>query len=181
LHFYFYRAVFKLENIEKELNELNKRIINIAPAEIIHGKNEIYKRAIEIIKDAKGIIRATSFVKKDKAPKDYFLAIAKKLKNSKEQGKHIEYRVVMSKVKEPKRRYEIFIQYNVIDLFKQGYVDIIWGLDILIVDDRHLLIAFPELSVDKSLKRGILFFNKPELVSSIREWYDSYLWNRAEK
>ena len=51
------------------------------------------------------------------------------------------------------------------------------GLDLLIVDDRHLIIAFPTLDVSPDLRYGLVFVGQPELVSKIARWYDEYLWN----
>jgi len=170
---------FKFENIEESLNELKKKIETIAPSEVIDGRDRIYEVAIEIINDAEEIVRATSFSKEERTPNYYLDAVARKLKECKDKGKPIEYRVVISSQKD--RRSEIFDQYRVGEYFKRRYIDTTWGLDILIVDTKHLLIAFPELSADESLRKGILFKNKPELVNSIREWYDSYLWQNARK
>jgi len=149
--------LFKLENIEKTLNELGDRIASIAPVELIEGNDRIYKAAEEIVKDATTFIRATSFGRKETAPENYYHVVAEKLKESKKQRNPIEYRVIMPAKKEAKRKDEIFDKYGVSDLCKKGYVDITWGLDILIVDNKHLLIAFPELSADESPRKGILF------------------------
>lgn len=170
---------FKFENIEESLNELKKKIETIVPSEVIDGRDEIYKVARELINDAKNIVRATSFSRNERTPDDYLKAVAEKLKECKDKGKPIEYRVVISSHKN--RRIEIFDQYGVSEYFKPRYIDTTWGLDVLIVDNKHLLIAFPELSTDESLRKGILFRNKPELVNSIREWYDNYLWQNARE
>jgi len=174
----------KLENIEKDLNELKRRIETVVPVEIIEGKDRVYESAKEIVKDAKSFIRATSLSEQATAPEDYLKTVAGKLKESKDQGNPIEYRIVMSsgKKNEDKQwRSEIFNEYGVSKLVNSVDVDITWGMDVLIVDNKHLLIAFPELITDKSLRRGILFKNNSELVNSIREWYDNYLWKLKEK
>ena len=171
---------FKFENIEKGLNELKNRIEIIVPSEVIDGKNNIYEAAIEIINDTEKTIRATSFSKQESIPENYIKAVANRLKECKDKGNPIEYRVVISSPWKD-RRSKFFNQAGVSQYFKPRYVDISCGLDILIVDNKHLLIAFPELSADESLRKGILFKSNPKLVDSIREWYDSYLWQNAKE
>jgi len=85
---------FKFENIEESLNKLKKKIETIVPSEVIDGRDEIYKVARELINDAKNIVRATSFSKNERTPDDYLKAVAEKLKECKDKGKPIEYRVV---------------------------------------------------------------------------------------
>ena len=171
---------FKFENIEKGLNELKKMTQTMIPAVPLEGTDEIYRNAIEIIKDAESVIRATSFGKEERAPDYYFEAVAEKLKKSQEEGRPIEYRVVISSGKK-NRRSKIFDKFGVEKWFKRCYVETKWGLDVLIIDNKHLIIAFPEITADESLRKGILFKNKPELVNSIREWYDNYLWKYARE
>jgi len=171
---------FKFENIEERLNELKKIIQTMIPAVLIEGADEIYRNAIEIIDDVESVIRATSFGKEERTPDYYLEAIAKKLKKSEEEGKPIEYRVVMS-LEKKNERSKILDEFGVEKWFKRGYVETKWGLDVLIIDNKHLIIAFPELTADETLRKGILFKNKPELVNNIREWYDNYLWKYARK
>ena len=172
--------LIKLENIEKSLNELKEWIRTIAPAEVIDGRDEIYKSALEIINEVESTIRATSFGKKEHIPDWYLEEVANKLKEKKEEGKPVEYRVVMSPHKRS-RRSEIFEKEGVSDYLRRRYINTTWGLDVLIVDNKHLLIAFPEVGADESVRKGILFKNKVELVRSIKEWYDAYLWEGSRK
>ena len=157
---------FKFENIEERLNELKKIIQTMIPAVLIEGADEIYRNAIEIIDDAESVIRATSFGKEERTPDYYLEAIAKKLKKSEEDGKPIEYRVVMSLEKKNKRS-EILDEFGVEKWFKRGYVETKWGLDVLIIDNKHLIIAFPELTADETLRKGIrsekVFYSKINL------------------
>jgi len=171
---------YKLENIVKSIDELKKKIEFTMPAELVEGRDNIYKLAGELVEDAKSFIRATSFGREERTPENYLRIVARKLRESKEQNP-IEYRIVMSSSKKDKRGNPILDEFGVSNLFRRGYVNVTWGLDVLIIDNRHLLIAFPEIGSDESLRKGILFKNRPDLVEGIRDWYDNYLWNNAEK
>jgi len=64
-------------------------------------------------------------------------------------------------------RSKILDEFGVEKWFKRGYVETKWGLDVLIIDNKHLIIAFPELTADETLRKGIrsekVFYSKINL------------------
>jgi hypothetical protein len=61
------------------------------------------------------------------------------------------------------------------------FMGVVWGLDLLIVDERHLFLGFPIAMGERTIKAGVVFWDKPELVSKVCDWYDTHLWEVAHK
>ena len=59
-------------------------------------------------------------------------------------------------------------------------LDEIWGIDILIVDDKHLHLAFQQAS-GRALVFGIEIRDHPELVRRLAEWFDEFLFAKARE
>jgi hypothetical protein len=65
------------------------------------------------------------------------------------------------------------------DKYDFRYMGIVWGLDLLIVDDQHLFIGFPVMPQQNDIRSGVVFWSKPDLVKRVLEWYDTHLWEEA--
>jgi hypothetical protein len=67
-----------------------------------------------------------------------------------------------------------------VDELVQIYVvDAAWGLDLLIIDERHAVIAFPSVRGVKQFRLGLAFIDQPRLAREFASWFDEYLLKRA--
>jgi hypothetical protein len=176
----------KFEDINRRLNDLFKQIGDIAPAQVLDGHEAIYDAAIELINDAKKVIRASSFREKHCiAPKRYLQSLISKVQKCKKQHQTIEYRLLYGYsnlddlINTDTQHKALFASHGIGDCFRYAYLNSSIGIDLLIVDNTNLLIALPTLSTDPDLRKGIKFVNHPELVGDICSWFDNYLWNKA--
>jgi hypothetical protein len=175
----------KFEDMSKQLDKLFDRI-NTIPTQVLDGHDAIYSAASELVNDAKKIIRASSFRENHKpAPKPYLQSLAKKIKRSKSLRQPVEYRLLygygsLADLIQAHTHHEAFFTSRKIgECFRYAYLNTPIGLDLLIIDDKHLLIALPTVATDPALRKGIKFVDAPDLVIDILGWYDNYLWSKA--
>ncbi len=53
-----------------------------------------------------------------------------------------------------------------------------WSLNLLLVDNEHIIIGFPTKAKDRGTRFGIRISNKA-IIESVIRWYDEYLWREA--
>ncbi len=166
----------------QEIRRIIERHLQVG---LLTNYDDIYDRSEELIGEAEEIIRGTAF-SAPSVPRDYVEAIAERAQAARERNAPIEYRVIVgigaSGVSREKRRFvetrqEAFARYGVSEYLSIGTITMPTGLDLLIVDDKHLIIAFPTLGVSPDLRCGLVFVNHAQLVSQIARWYDEHLWS----
>jgi hypothetical protein len=149
--------------------------------------DEVYAAAFELVRSAKTLVRATAFGRgKWAGPDEYLELIAKTAKSRHESRANFLYKVVFGYEEEPDpdrarhilHRREIFRRHQVSHMLRMKHTFSSWGLDLLIVDDKHLIIAFPQVQA-QSLGTGIKFVDQPAFVQPIAEWYDERVWERS--
>ncbi|MBU1180534.1 hypothetical protein KJ885_06330 [Patescibacteria group bacterium] len=176
----------KFEDMNKRLDKLFDRINNVAPTQVLDGRDAIYGAATELINDAKKVIRASSFRENHKAaPKPYLQSLTNKIERSKTLRQPVEYRLLYGYgsladlIQTDTHHKAFFISHKIGEYFRYAYLNAPIGLDLLIIDNKHLLIALPTIATDPALRKGIKFVNAPDLVTDISSWYDNYLWSKA--
>lgn len=55
------------------------------------------------------------------------------------------------------------------------------GVDLLIIDHKHLLLALPVLASDPSVRRAILLSHADDLVGDVVSWFDAYIWANSSR
>lgn len=149
---------------------------------------EVYGAATELVKTAKAQVRATVFGQGEWAGPDNYLKVIAKVAKSHHQAKRdFLYKAVFGYKDKPDilrakhilRRYSIFKETGVATSHQMKHIETNWDLDMLIVDDRHLIIGFPQFQ--RHIRTGIKFIDQPELVKPITEWFDQQLWEKASE
>lgn len=149
--------------------------------------DEVYAAASGLVKLAKTQVRATAFGQgKWAGPDEYLELIAKTAKSRYERRANFLYKVVFGYGEEPDpdrarhilHRREVFRKYQVLHRLQIKHSVADWGLELLIVDDRHLIIAFSQLQ-GGTLQAGIKFVDQPEIVGPVANWYDERVWGRS--
>jgi hypothetical protein len=176
----------EFEGMHQKLDELSRRLDTVIPVQVLDGHDAIYDAATELISEATKVVRASSFRERHrKAPASYLQALAKKVGESKKQGRPIEYRLLygysdLTDLIQTDMQHKDFFESRGISVyFRYRYLNMPIGIDLLIIDNAHLLIALPTLATDPALRRGLRFTNSPDLVEDICRWYDDYLWSKA--
>ena len=164
--------------------KIENTIENLAGGVRLEGWDEIYGAASELIHSAQSQIRGTVFNQDKWAGPSYYLdLIAKKAKAQKDAHKDFIYKVVIGisgkptadNLKHVEFRYSIFKKYGIQSMHRMKYVNTNLGIDLLIVDDQSLIIAFPQFK-SQNLRVGIKFVDQPKLVGPILTWYEEQLW-----
>lgn len=176
----------KFEDIHRKLDELSNRLKWVAPAQVLDGHDAIYNAAMELVNDARKVIRASSFRERHRtAPVPYLHLLASKIEKSKKQKQPIEYRLLygygsLAELVQTDEQHKSFFESRGIgDHFRYKYLNTSIGIDLLIVDNKNILFALPTLTTDPELRKGIRFVGSPDLVEDICSWYDNYLWSKA--
>ena len=149
----------------------------------------IYQRATDLISNAQRRVRATSFgIGSWKGNDAYIESIVKTCQERKIQKVDFVYKVIFGSSTENigirkqnmRKRMEYFEKEDVLDCLMMRELDEIWGIDILIVDDKHLHLAFQQAS-GRALVFGIEIRDHPELVRRLAEWFDEFLFAKARE
>lgn len=176
----------------KKLDEMEYLLKNQIPSRVYNSDKEFYEDAMFLIKNCKNsdIIKATALTltapyEKQEYRIQYFQTIAKRIKIAKEHSGSLLYRVVIGK-KQPSQaknrvqtRQEFFSSENVTDRLQTGLLNMEWPIDFLIIGDS-VLVGFESCTCDLAYRVGFKVTDK-HLTSSVSQWYDDVLWNKAEK
>lgn len=54
------------------------------------------------------------------------------------------------------------------------------GIDLLIIDNAHMIISVPYRGGVEGFKYGLLFFNATEIVDEFADWFDNVLREKAK-
>ncbi|QTF93845.1 hypothetical protein [Halomonas sp. BM-2019] len=136
-----------------------------------------------LVGDAKERIRATHFTTIE-TPEGYLDVLSRSLRNG------VGYQVIVGYDSENISEARKHAEARRSRLEEEGcnpntcnfkFMGVVWGLDLLIVDQRHLFIGFPKIMGEQGLQSGVVYWNDPALVASIIDWYDTHLWENAER
>lgn len=186
----------KIEDSHQELAEVHQTLTTAVPVKPLIGHDAVYEEATRLIKHCRGseTIRSTS-VGLDEHPdmvayRNYLETLAKKIGEGKRHKLGMVHKVVMgfhlNENGEPplqdqpsvRNRRELFRQNNVLDRLEIKCLENFWSLNLLLVDNEHIIIGFPTRAKDRGTRFGIRISNKA-IVESVIRWYDEYLWREA--
>jgi hypothetical protein len=155
------------------------------------GQKQVYDEAVRLISLAERAIRASAFGEgPSSAPPRLGDAYADKLRKSMDSGRPVrldivigadsEYRVSAARKQRLEQRYKLYEEQGVIGSVHFCLVTANVGLDYLIVDNSHMIVAVPYRSGVEGFKYGLLFHNAPEIVNEFVDWFDHVLCERAK-
>ncbi len=177
----------------KELSDIYETLTATITGEALIGHVTIYQEAIRLLKACKGsqIIRSTSLTATLIDNPAYYEALAKVVGQGKQKKLGMVYKVVMgcrlNEKGEPppewqqtiRHRRKFFRENNALDKLEIKCLDTTGFLDLLIIGDEHMIIAFPTIARDPYLRLGLRISNK-DFVRSVAQWYEEYLWREAK-
>ena len=181
------KRIKNLEKYEQKEIFIEKILEQFKEGILMTSWNEIYERAIKLVSKAENRIRVTSFGDyKWQGNNKYLECIAKVAKKQKELRNDFIHKVVYGQNKADPisierniiSRKTIFEEFEVLDLLQVRKVEQVWGVDFLIVDDRHAHMSFHR-AIGHSLFLGIEFADCPKLVRPLSQWYDESIFSRA--
>src|SRR5205085_12301112 len=54
------------------------------------------------------------------------------------------------------------------------------GIDLLIIDNAHMIISVPYRREVEGFKYGLLFFNAPDIIDEFADWFDNVLRDNSK-
>ncbi len=175
--------VIRFRRLDQHIGQIENLVASSSGGRLLKGYNAIYTEGIRIVSTTQRQIRALLFEKAPKAPKEFAQALAIHLKQSEKARAPIKYEVVIAVnfntltsqfQKNVDERFNIYSRAGVGHLVFRFLIDLNKpiGFDLLIVDDKHVIIAFPPLGDVENLQTGILFENKSEVAAELASWFD---------
>ncbi len=168
-----------------EIRRLRESLEAGIGGQVLENYDELYDMATYLVKRAEEHIRATSIGEiASKSPTEYRKAIAGHLKKSMKWRKPVRADIVAGTAirNDPQSihakvtsRLEIYGKHGVLDLVNVYVLDLPWGLDFLIIDKQHLLIALPTVRGVKQFTTGTVFINQPRIAREFALWFDEFL------
>ena len=167
----------------KDVHEALRRIEHqVGATLVLMSEGEIYREATRLVLSSSRSIRSTAFGLGDPqwfAP--YLAALTDHAQKQATAGRSFLYKVVLSgKPSDPgflrksSARIDAFAARNItpmLDVRRLKGAGTAWGIDVLIVDDRHLMVVFLQARSDQ-LQHAITIVDNPTAVGPVVDWYD---------
>jgi hypothetical protein len=181
-----------MEKLNNRTISLLEEIRRTSDLQVIPHHKLIYPTALETQKSAKKIIRLTSSVSVPRNQEEYLRQQVHIAKGKYNDGQSVEFRILVKEDSTSaagvamcflKRRMEIYeaagISKDQIRIRRTGSLSP--GLDILLVDEQHLLLAFPQTEATGRFAKSLFFYEEKSVVEAVADWYDNFLWESAEE
>lgn len=175
--------VGRFRRYEQQIEHLKMLMTRSRGGQQLKGTEEIYRSLTRLIFTARGRIRSFVLGSSTKTPNDWPESVANRLREMKKTGVSVKYEAVIAVDfdKLPSdfqygidSRFEIYERNNVKELVSLHLLDLKppFGLDILIIDRDHVVIAFSHFAGVDRLLTAVLFENQPEIAEEFASWFD---------
>jgi hypothetical protein len=186
--------VIHFQSIDRQFESLKSLLARSSGAQHLKNYEEIYNTAIKLCGLANQQIRTVLFnprpLTTPKTPQEWAQAIARRLRDSRKSKKPVtleaviavDFNFLKATDMDPfKERYNVYKKIGVSDLYKPRLLNTInpIGLDVFIIDRKHVILAFTMAEGLTDLQRGILFEDQPMLASEFADWFDQQIFRRA--
>ena len=183
-------VILKDRRVPAALRDLHERIETALPARVLTTGDALYLQATCLVGKADRRIRATAFGESDPLLREPYLdAIARRAKDAAGRHAAFDYRVVFDRFDDSSARpgkvsarlaaFAAVAAGPALEMRRLRTGGGEWDVDLLIVDDRHMLIAF--LDRHRKLLHGVAIENNPDFVAPLCDWYDQSLWRERSE
>jgi hypothetical protein len=175
---------------QAQIAEIRDEVRSRSAVMHLRGSREIYVTGERLVRESQNRIQAFVVGSGVKAPKEWAQAVADRLRSSRKSGVPIKYETVIGLDFEQvppdfservAKRHALYSSQGVGDLSSLSLLDLHppIGFDILIVDRRHVALAFSPHEGTDAVDQGIVFYDQPVLASAFADWFDERLRRRA--
>jgi hypothetical protein len=175
--------VGRFRRYEQQIEHLKILITRSRGGQQLKGTEEIYRSITRLVFTTRGRVRSFTLGSSTKTPITWPEAVAKRLREMKKTGISVKYETVIAVDfdKLPSdfqygidSRFEIYDRNNVKELVSLYLLDLKppFGLDILVFDRDHVVIAFSPFSGVDRLLTAVLFENQSEIADEFASWFD---------
>jgi hypothetical protein len=186
-----------IAHITNEISDLRLDVNSCVGGRYLRGAPEVFFATVPLVREAKRRIRAVVFSEQPVAIQEWIDAVNKRLIDSKNEGRKVNYEFVLCQQLNPdnqKYRNEYaelrrLIEHRISEYAKQGVDDQIFphllfvnfrvGFDVLIIDTQHAAIAWRTSKASKKADSAILFENEPRIAEELNAWYTEILHDYA--
>lgn len=184
------RAV-NFEELKKELLEIKKSISSTTTSQFVQGREESYSLVSKIILDSKSKVDVLGMFSLSETEDEfneqkslYLNALIKAMKSNVNIDCRIVFGIASPQLSQQqiislKRRRNLFRESGLLNRVRFHQIILTAGLNIMIIDNQHLAIGFPTLSLVTSLRSTIKLSGNTELVDSMSKWYEDFAWSKS--
>lgn len=176
----------------RTLETVEKALARSPDTKQVEGKDAIYKCGIRLVDTMESRIRSIVVADGNKAPVDFSQSAAARLNELDRQGKPARFDVVLMLDKEMtpddllhrlRTRHQQYVNRGVGHLVAVHvlYQDHPVGMDYLIIDRRHVSVAFTPTAGTEKLMTALVFEDQPEVAGQFAEWFDQRVLPGAER
>ncbi len=166
-------------SVEANSGSIENSLKRVLKCEVIEGAINISSTVDRLLLKTKKQIRTTAFGNTNRDRK-YDELLAGILEKGKASGNIIQYQSAYQTGINMDARQNLFREKNIADCAKFLKVEDPLYINILIIDDSHLFIAFAELESETTHRHSIYIHDNPEFIRAMGVWYDNHLWARNE-
>lgn len=176
-----------VEEQAKHLEEHSRRF----PLYWLQNWGELYEQAQVLVSRAEREVLATDFGEEGATGPQYLDALVRRAMHhcgvdNPSSNPNFRYKLLLSPEKARSEAIQVkarrFLDEGVLDCLELHSMtsDPRLGLDLLVVDGRHLIIAFHQLSKSQ-LRQGLMVLDEPRFVQDAAQWFHDLLAKRATR
>jgi hypothetical protein len=176
------RAIYH-RKLQLHLDHVEKLLASQVGGRMMRGGPEIYSAAIQPVAQAHRSLRTIIYGKAPKAPAEFGMAVARRLRETKASGNPIYFEVVFAfdfkRVPQDfqegvERRLGVFQRLGVADQVRLRVLDCNdrIGFDILLIDDQHVFFSFPVIHGTADVQTSIFFESQAALCRELNSWFE---------
>jgi len=173
-----------------EIKSFSKLLAARNSVRALVGEKQVYDEGVRLVGLAERNIRVTSIGEgPPAAPPELGQAYIDKLSKGISLGRPIRLDIVVgatsgnavlpNRREVIERRYKLYQEHGVLSSVHFYLVPSVVGIDLLIVDNVHMIIGLSYRGGVEGFKYGLLFFNSPEVVDEFTDWFDNVLRENA--
>lgn len=162
------------------------------PIKQLKGEQQVYDEAVRLIALAERSIRTTGIgIRTPTSPPRIGDAFVDRLKKGLESGRTVtvyvvigadsEYKITQDRKLRLEQRFHHYKDQGVMDFVHFFLAPALVGIDVLIIDGKHMIINLPYRSGVEGIKYGLLFYDSSDIVEEFVDWFDTLLLPNARE
>jgi hypothetical protein len=183
-----WRQTESWRQVALSLESIEQRLSRSSPVRRLDGETAIYADATRLVNLTTRRIRSVVVGEPNKAPVSFSQTVARRLRELNEAGApgRFDAVIVFSKVdfdieslkRNATEKLDAYRAAGLSELVTLKAIgqEMPLGFDILIIDQKHVHIAFPSMRGAHGLMACLVFEDQPEVAQEFANWFDERVW-----
>ncbi|MBB4910536.1 hypothetical protein [Actinophytocola algeriensis] len=183
-----WRQTESLRQVAHNLESIEQRLSQSSPVRRLDGASAIYADGTRLVNSTTRRIRSVIVGEPNKAPMSFSQTVARRLRELNEAGAPARFDAVIvfnkdnfdiaSLKRNTAEKLDAYATAGLSELVTLKAIgqETPLGFDILIIDQKHVHIAFPSMRGAHGLMAGLVFEDQPEVAQEFANWFDERVW-----